>query len=199
VRFDTYNKLTYPYKFFYVEFNPYIAERFTYYSQDSSGEDNLIRNVFYSGIDISTKFSRIFNAKMNSFGFDIDKLRHIITPSVSFAHIHEPTLPSSRLASFDSIDSIGKQNSMVLSLQNKLQTKRDGTTVDFLTFIVDSTYDFKLEGYGGRFSDINLDLEMLPSSWIKFESDAAFDLRKRNFRDANFDITFDLMKRRQIK
>lgn len=192
VRLDTYNKLSYPFKFSIFELNPYIATRYTYYSKDKYGDENLFRNVFYSGYSLLTHFYRIFDKKVNSYGLEIDKLRHIITPSLSYSFNHHPTLPSERLTAFDGIDSISKQNSMTLSLENRLETKRGGTTVDFLRFIIDSPYDFKLEGHGGRFGDINFDLEILPNSWLKYWSDAKFDLRRRSFRNANFDVEFSL-------
>jgi len=103
------------------------------------------------------------------------------------------------LTGFDSIDSISRSNTMTLSLQNKLQTKRDEESVDFLNFIVDSVYTFKSEGQGGRFSDIGLDLEVLPNSWIEFESAAVFDLRERNFSSASFDTIFRFDKEKGEK
>ena len=172
---------------------PYVGTRYTYYSKDKNGDENLLRSVFYSGHTISTKFYRIFpDLKVNSFGLEIDKLRHIITPSLEYAYIHDPTLPSDRLTAFESVDAITQSNVLNLSLENKLQTKRDGTSVDFLTLIIKSPYSFKMEGHGGRFGDINFDLEMFPNSRFKFWSDASFDLRRRSFRNANFDIEFTL-------
>ncbi|MDD5618400.1 MAG: hypothetical protein PHG69_04835, partial [Candidatus Omnitrophica bacterium] len=164
----------------------------TYYSKDKNGSEKVFRNVFYTGYDILTKFYRIFDAKLNKYGIEIDRLRHVITPSVKYAYIHDPTLPSERLCAFDDIDSITAQNTATLSLENKLQTKRKGVNVDFLTFIIDSPYYFNMEGHGGRFDYINFDLEMLPNSWMKFWSDAQFNLRKRAFSVANFDVTFPL-------
>ncbi|MBL7130039.1 MAG: LPS-assembly protein LptD [Candidatus Omnitrophica bacterium] len=193
VRFDTYNQISYPFKLALFNLEPSVGTRYTYYSKDKNGKEDLFRYVFYSGCSLLTKFYRTFNdIKVNSFGLEIDKLRHIITPSLEYSYINEPTLPSERLTAFESIDSISKQNTVTLSLQNKLQTKRGGQSIDFLTFIVSSPYNFKLEGYGGRFGDLNFDLEILPNSWLKFWSDAAFDYRRRSFRTADFDIEFPL-------
>lgn len=198
VRLDTYNKISYPFRFSIFDLNPFVATRYSLYSKDKNGDENLFRNVFYSGFDMLTKFYRVFDVKVNSYGLEIDKLRHVITPSLSYSFNHHPTLPSERLTAFDSIDSISKQNSMKLSLENKLQTKRNGTDVDFLRLIMDSPYDFKLEGHGGRFGDIHFDLEMLPNSWLKYWSDANFDLRRRSFRNANFDIELPLTDRGKV-
>jgi hypothetical protein len=169
-----------------------VGTRYTYYSKDKNGSENLYRNVFYTGYDTLIKFYRLFDVEVNKYGLEISKLRHVITPSIKYAYIHDPTLPTDRLTAFDNIDSISAQNKATLSLENKLQTKRNGTSVDFLNFIVDSPYYFNMEGHGGRFNYINFDLEMLPNSWLKYWSDAQFDLRRRAFSTANFDVTFPL-------
>jgi len=191
VRFDTFNKFSYPLKFLFMELNPFIGERISYYSKDKEGNENLLRNIFYSGLDISTKFYRIYDVYIDSWGISIDRLRHIIMPLIEFDYIHQPTLSSSRLNTFDSVDSISVSNTVKLSLINKLQTKRDSETIDFLSFIVDSTYNFKTENLGGGFSDINFDLELLPNSRLKFYSDAKYDLNEHYFKNANFDIKFN--------
>jgi len=126
--------------------------------------------------------------KVDSFGFEIDRLRHIITPSLDYSYIHDPTLPSDRLTGFDGIDSISQGNSMTFSLENKLQTKRDGGTVDFIRLLISSPYYFKLEGHGGRFGDITFDLDVKPNSWLEYYTNAEFDLRRHKFRTADFDV-----------
>ncbi|MFC1708699.1 LPS-assembly protein LptD [Candidatus Omnitrophota bacterium] len=195
VRVDTYNQLSYPFKlaFFNISFEPFVGPRYTYYSKDKNGSEHLFRYAFYTGYSVLTKFYRTFqDVKINSFGLEIDNLRHIITPSLSYAYNNDPTLPSYRLTAFEEIDGISQSNTMTVSLENKLQTKRDGQSVSFLTFIASSPYSFKLEGYGGRFDDLELDLEILPNSWLKYWSDAKFDFRRRKFREANFDIELSL-------
>jgi len=198
VRADTFNKLSHPMNISFINFNPYVGARNTFYTKDKFGDqNNLYRTVFYSGFDMSTKFYKMLSdVCINSWGLEIDKLRHIITPSLSYSYIHDPTLPSDRLTPFDSIDSITKQNRLTLSLENKLQTKRGSDSVNFLTFIVSSPYDFKLDGLGeksrSRFGDVTFDLEMIPNSRLNYESQAIFDTRKRSFRTANFDLDYKL-------
>jgi len=192
VRFDTYNEITCPFRFAFLENSPFIGTRETYYSKDKNGSERIFRNVFYAGHDVLMRLYRIFDVNVNKYGLEINKLRHVITPSVKYSYIHNPTLPSERLTAFDSLDSIAKENTATLSLENKLQTKRNGDSVDFLTFIVESPYYFNLEGYGSRFNYIDFDLEMLPNSWLEFWSDAQFDLRRRSFSTANFDVKFPL-------
>jgi hypothetical protein len=78
---------------------------------------------------------------------------------------------------------------MDFSLENKLQTKRENVTVDFLRFIASNNYSFNIEGRKRRLGDnISFDLEMLPYNWMRFESDAILNRRKKIFTSANFDL-----------
>jgi len=191
VRADTFNQISYPFKLAFFHIEPSVGTRYSYYSKDMNGSEDLFRGIFYSGCSLLTKFYKVFDdVHFNKFGLEINKLRHIITPSLDYQFINEPTLPIERLTAFDSLDTISKLNQVTLSLENKLQTKRDDQSVDFLRFLLSSPYDFQLEGHGGRFGDISADLEMLPNSWLKFGADAAFDPRRKSFRNANFAVTY---------
>ena len=189
-RADTFNQVSYPCKLAFFNLEPSVGMRNSFYSKDKNGSEHLFRSIFYSGASVLTKFYKTFNdIKVDSFWLEIDNLRHIITPSLDYEYINEPTLSGERLTAFDAVDSIAKKNQITLSLENKLQTKRAGESVDFLRFIVSSPYQFKLEGYGGRFGDISMDLELLPNRWLTFNSEAEFDPHRRAFRTANFDVT----------
>ncbi|MDP1852644.1 MAG: LPS assembly protein LptD [Candidatus Omnitrophota bacterium] len=188
-RIDSYSQLSYPKKIGFVETSPYVALRETYYDRDRDSEsDDALRSTFYTGIDMSTKFYRIFDAKTDFLKLDINKLRHVITPSVSYGYIHEPTVPSSKFFAFDGIDSIAKSNSASLGLENKLQTKRSGKSVDLVRFIMDTRYDFHLKPQGSRFGNINFDFEATPYEWMRFEADSEYDKDDRAFKAANFDL-----------
>lgn len=188
-RVDNENKLSYPKKIAFIETSPFVTFRETYYDRDAdSSSDDVFRGVFSTGIDMSTKFYRIFETHTNVFNLDINRLRHVITPSISYGYTHEPTVPSSKLYIFDGVDSISGSNSATLSLENKLQTKRGDKIVDLLRFLVDSPYIFHFEDHGSRFGNINLDLEATPYDWLRFESDAIYDKDDRAFKNAGFDF-----------
>lgn len=199
ITFDLYNKLSLSSKIAFVELNPYVAARETFFSEDTS--DNkwpAPRTVFYSGVDLTTKFYRIFN--VHSKILDINYLRHIIQPTASFNYVHEPTVSSSHIKSV--VGDISASNSVSLELLNKLQTKRGGGTgedlrsEDILRYSVNTTYSFKSKSQGGgRFSDFSFDLELLPRDWIKFEAVATYNHRENYFNNANFDIILDFGQR----
>ncbi|MDP2927716.1 MAG: LPS assembly protein LptD, partial [Candidatus Omnitrophota bacterium] len=80
-RLDTKNTFSLPTKIAFIQFKPFVASRQTFYDQGANGQSGIIRTIFYSGADMSTKFYRIYNVKTNFLGLDINALRHIITPS----------------------------------------------------------------------------------------------------------------------
>lgn len=187
VRFDTYNKLSFPKRFFYISLDPYVAIRETAYSKDVNGDSIDPRAVFYYGIDTSAKFFRIFNFDTNFLNLDINDLRHIVTPSVNYAFINDPTIPPSKFLQFDGIDSQVGSETITFSLENKLQTKRDNKTVDLLRFITNTSYDL-YNTDGSRFSNVKYDLEIIPNSNSRIELDSEYDTQEYVFRNLNVDV-----------
>ncbi|HOX54699.1 MAG TPA: LPS export ABC transporter periplasmic protein LptC [Candidatus Omnitrophota bacterium] len=188
-RFDTYNELSHQDKVGFVGVSPFVGVRETYFSNNIDKSGDELRNVLYSGINLSTKFYKLFDKSNDTLFFRYNGLRHIITPSITYSYIRKPNVTSAELIQYDTIDSIGKASDLKLSLENKLQTKRDLKTVDFLRYIVDSTYIFKHgQDEGGSFSNINSDLEFLPHNWIRLDADSVYDRRNKYFSSGNFDI-----------
>lgn len=201
VRLDTYNQLSLPARASIFWVRPFVGTRETYYSKDSQGESLNPRTAFYSGMDVSTKFFRVFNFNSNFLGMDINGIRHVITPLAQFAYIHTPTIPAAKLQQFDTIDSISTSNKVTLELTNKLQTKRsDNNKVDFAMLKVNTDYLFKPKGStGSSFSDFLFDLELLPYSWLRIDADATYkhsgdhyDGNYNRFSTVNYGMSFNL-------
>ena len=153
---------------------------------------------------MSTKFYRLFDVRTNALGLDINGIRHIVTPSIGYAYNHKPSIPSSKLVQVDAIDSINSSNAANLELSNKFQTKRNGMSVDFTDFRINSSYLFKpkpAEKHGSNFSDVLFDLTFLPNSWMRFDSEVTYkhsgvrtDPNYGKLSNINNDITFNLGK-----
>jgi LPS-assembly protein len=146
-RADTYHQLLLPETLFgWLNVMPRAGGRFTYYSEENTAtagvNDETYRRVFNAGADVSFKLSRLWTGATNSL-LQIDGLRHIIEPSVSYIYVPNPSTPPTQLPQFDSqvpsllelpvqfpdyndIDSIDSQNVVRFGLRNTLQTKRDG-------------------------------------------------------------------------
>jgi len=204
MRLDTDNELSRPMKIGFIEFRPFVGGRNTYYSKTKDPEDyNSIRGIFRTGASLSTRFYRVFDVKVEEYGLDIHRLRHIITPSVSYEFANEPTLESSQIDSFDSIDNLDNIHSLSLSLENKLQTKRNATSVDLLRFVLGTNFHLKEHPGKGGFGSVSTDIDFTPADWIKFYFDSTYDTQKERLETANFDIyinggnkwSFDVGKR----
>jgi hypothetical protein len=122
-----------------------------------------------------------------------------------------PTIPISNIKQIDATDAINRGNTAALSLSNKLQTKRNGQSVDLVDFLITTNVvlDPKTgdnafltpragESLKDNFSDILFKLKILPYSWMRFEGDATFghsdhtNVNYNKFSLASYDLTFDL-------
>ena len=205
-RFDSTTRLSIPRKVFFIEFTPFVKSQETYYNKDKFGNTNLIRTIFFSGADLSTKFYRLFNIKTDFLGLDIDQLRHIITPTIGYTYQNSPTISSLKLKQFDGVDSIGFNGSTAaLAIYNKLQTKRNGTSVDLVDFRVNNTYNFKTKTAPGSLSDFLFNLRVLPYSWMTFQADTTYkhsgdrsDPNYGHFVNVNYDLSLSFGEERSI-
>ena len=199
VRVDAYNQLSFPQKLAFLAVTPHVGVRETYYSKDKNGDSLDPRTAFYSGIDVSTKFYRMFNLATNFLGLDINGLRHVITPVVKYAFINEPTVPRHKLQTFDLIDTVERVKRFSFELVNKLQTKRKNKTVDLARLKVTTDYNLVRGVETGKgFSEFLFDLELIPYAWLRMESEVIYEPRHSKFKSANFDISMDLGKERAL-
>lgn len=184
------NEISYPAKVSFIEVRPFVGAQHTYYSRTKEEMmQDKVRGVFKTGIDLSTKFYRIYEKETNAFNLEIDKLRHVITPSIAYSYQANPTVQAGELDQYDSIDALARTHIAILSLENKIQTKRDGESVDLVRFILSTPYNFKQESNSpSRFGNINADLEVTPYKWLGFYSDSAYDPHEGNLVEANFDL-----------
>lgn len=198
VRFDVFNQLSYNARLLKaLNVTPYAGIRETYYSKNKWGDPNKIRTVFNAGADASIKFYKIYDAQTNFLGLDINKLRHIITPTASYFYVHPPTISPDNLNQFDEIDAIDKQNGVTLALENRLQTKRmygDGMrSVDLATFIISTDYMFRLEKNSlalktNKFESIDMKLELIPYSWAYMLADMSIDPKRYVIQSGSIDL-----------
>ncbi len=189
MRLDVNTEISYPMKVSFIEVKPYVGGRHTYYSRAKNTKvDNSIRGIFFTGVSMSAKFYRIFDVNVDAFGINIHRLRHIVTPTISYSYKSNPTIPSSYLDSYDSIDSQEREHKIVFGLENKFQTKRNDKTVDFAR--VNLSTDFYLKEHPGKggFNQITADIDIFPSDWLKFYFDAKYDAHRDALSEANFDI-----------
>lgn len=189
IQVDWFQQLKYALSLFRpVEVTPRAGVRQTFYTKDiqggserPDGERNFFSGQFSSGVDTSLKLFRIFPVATNALGLNLNLLRHVLTPTVSYSYIHEPTVPR-ELLNFPA--SPGPSNQVSFGVENKLQTRRPIAaggrlqSVDLARFLVSIPYTFQGSGnkQGGRLGDWSFDLETYPWPWLRLESDWTYPL-----------------------
>jgi len=205
VRFDSNDDINHPFKIGFIQFNPHLGGEETYYSRTADvNESNIIRGVLRDSLDMSTKFYKIWDDYHSNFaGIDINGLRHVITPTITYLYQAKPTFPAGRLNQFDpSIDDLYRIHQFEFGLENKLQTKRNGEIVDLLRFLVNVNYGLKgttvgspaqTSGLGatGRrgFNPYDSQLDFNPTDWLTLHNDNEYDFHYGHWNSENFDGT----------
>ena len=217
LRLDSDNELSRPLKIAFLEFRPFAGAEETAYSRTlDSRDNNAVRQVLKTGTDVSTKFYKIYDFNYNKYGIEINRLRHVITPTAGYLFQHHPTLASSKLFPYDGIDARTQTDKFSLGLENKWQTKREGKSVDLLRALL--TTDFRLKDNrlistgttsmteypsSASFGDVTLDMEFTPNKYVSLYSDMTYDNDLQHLRTANLDAyinshknwTFDVSRR----
>lgn len=189
MRLDTDNELSYPMKLGFIEAKPFMGAQHTYYSRAKSKDDyDSIRGIFRTGVSLSTKFYKIVDIETDFWGADIERMRHIVTPSVLYEYTAPPTIASSVFDSFDGIDSQTNKHSINLSLENKFQLKRNGKTVEFLRAIIATDFRLKEDPARVGFDQITTDVDFRPTDWLTMYFDSSYDTRTDKLDTANFDM-----------
>jgi hypothetical protein len=209
-RADTYHQLLLPETFFgWLNVTPRAGGRLTYYdaADNPGGPGNVTyRKVFNTGVDVSFKASQLWTGATNSL-LDVDGLRHIIEPSVSYVYVPKPSATPSQLPQFDSelpslqilpvefpdynnIDSIDSENVLRFGLRNTLQTKRDGQITSLLDWNL--LLDWRLNPNPGQstFNDLYSVISFHPRTWIALDSQLRYDINGNNLNLAFHQITF---------
>lgn len=196
-RVDTRNQLQYQTNILgWLGLTPFVGTQQTWYSEDLADNPNVIRGNFFTGIGMNTRFSKIYDIKSNIFNMEINKLRHIITPTVSYGYAHRPTVSSDSLKQFDDVDSLGFSNAVSPSIESKLQTKRmvddKLQTVDLARFVVGTAYNFGFEDKkGGKLSNYDLTFEATPYNWMRTLARSTYDPHRARFESFSFDMVGD--------
>ena len=197
-RVDTNNQLSYQSNILgWLGIRPFAGTEQTYFSRGLTGDErNLIRGNFFTGIDLNTRFYRTFDIKSNALNMEINNLRHVISPTVSYFYAHRPTVPPGNLAQFDSIDGLNFTNVISPSLENKLQTKRmvGGAmqAVDIARFVVGNSYNFRSgDKRRGRLGSYSFLAESKPYNWMRILSTATYNPRISKFDTFTFNIVGD--------
>jgi len=193
--FDSYNQLSYQAKVGFLSVMPYAGTKQTFLSREIDKDQSIISGAAYTGVDVSTKFYKVFDTHSSFFGIELNKLRHVLTPTMGYLHISRPTQDSSLMLA----DGVSRSSVMSLGLENKLQTKigeGGNQVVDLAMLLVNTTYDFN-HTPGSQLGDFTGKLELKPYAWLTATSNAIVDPHKRYHHqwlkqiDNNVSFNFD--------
>lgn len=159
-RFDAHPKLSYRDNIGPIAVQPYVGIRDTFYSEDASGSNSVNRYLYETGTTLSTKMSRIFVFSKDDA--ELIRMRHIITPIVSYAYLSPSNVMSENLIKFDGIDSASNSHGISFALDNKLQTKKNKNVNDLLYVSPSVNYSLKTRGQKSGFSTGALQTEITP-------------------------------------
>ena len=107
---------------------------------------------------------------------------------MAYLYQHEPTLASDKLHQFDIVDQQTRLHSLFFGLENKLQTKRKGKSVDLVRLLVGTDFKLKEDPGKGGFNNVTSDLEVKPFDWLSFYMDTKYDTIADHISTINFDL-----------
>lgn len=196
MRFDTDNEVSRPFKVSFLEFRPFAGTEQTYYSRTlNKGDYNSVRGIFRTGTDVSTKFYRVYDVNYNKYGIELNKLRHVWTPTVAYLYQHAPTVGSDKLFNYDATDVKHTLHRFSPGLGSVFQTKRNGQSVDILRSLLSTDYymsDNKeingLLNRRGGWGDVKLDNELYVNKYVVFHQDATYSNEERHIQTVNADL-----------
>lgn len=192
MRLDTDNEISYPFKIKFIEMRPFVGGRETFYTKAlEKRDDNTLRGIFRTGSDLSTKVFKVYDVHTNALGLNINRLRHVITPSVAYFYTHDPTLDSAKLVQFDGIDSQLRGHGMTFGFENKLQTKRHGKSEDLLRLLLSSDFYLKEDTRKSGFNTVRSDMDFRPNQYLTLYSESSYDSIEEHLSTANFDLYFN--------
>jgi len=193
-RFDTDHEFSYLTKLFrFLTFNPYFGVRQTWYSVDASCTESKFRSAYTLGTRFSTKFYRVFDINSNVLNLDINGLKHVVTPSIDYKFMPEPSVKASELKQFEPVDAIGPYKGVTLSVVNRLLTKRgqnksEATLARFTT----STRILIKTIQNKSLDDVNFDLELTPYDWLIMDFESIYNAKENSIDRVNANIAAEV-------
>lgn len=172
------------------------------------------RTVFNTGAEASFKISREWEGAQNR-ALGLDGLRHVIQPFTNFSYVAESGVDPSAVLPFDryqpttqlrpidfpqftAIDSIDNWTVWRMGVRNRLETRRDDTTVTWLE--LDTYFDVNLENPYDRtrYSNLFNKIRFTPVPWASLVIDSQVPAFDRGFTEVNTHVAFQPVSSLQV-
>ncbi len=172
---------------------------------------STVRGVLNAGFESSFKFSREF-ASVQSRAWGLESLRHVVQPYTDFSFAYTTEKPddilqidrfqrSDQLPLFDfpqftSTDSIDNWTVWRLGVRNRLQTRRDNHTFNWLE--MDTYFNVNIDEpafaggrfHDGTFSNVYNVLRWSPVPWVNLSIASQLPLLDEGFTEVNSNLNF---------
>ncbi len=221
-RYDSFHQILYPKQYFgWLNFTPNVGGRATYYDESlvNANQPNAMRTVFNTGFEAGFKASRTWKDVQDK-QWEIDGLRHIVEPSISYGFVARPNYGPSELEQFDvehssfgvdenlppitfpqytGVDSIDSSNVFRPGIRQRLQTRRDGTSWDLADLnIYKDIFVDKKDGENA-FSDVFTEFEAKPVRWLTLDWRSRYDYQNDQIRESSTGLTVYKAKVWQVR
>ena len=134
-RLDTAHEVSCPFQLGCVRAEPFLWGDLTGYSRGANDESSSLRLATAYGVRAAANFYRTFDTQSSLF--EVDRLRHILTPMVEYGNLCYVSRDSSDYVQNDEIDALDESHFVTVGLLSRLQTYRQTDTgrkaVDLLT------------------------------------------------------------------
>ena len=119
-RFFTEHELQFPFAWAGWKIAPYLNAAYTWY--ENVVEDGNDRTLLSAGVRASTTWWKIYNIRSRLW--DLNRLRHVVTPTVDVFATWVRTKNPGDILQFDEIDALDDTKVIRLGLRQRLQTRR---------------------------------------------------------------------------
>ena len=175
---------------------------------------NKLRTVFNGGVESSFKLSRTWESAQST-RWGLDGLRHIIQPYTNFSWVSSSESDPASILQFDryqpstqlrpidfpqftAVDSIDNWTVWRLGVRNRLQTRRDDSTIGWMgvdTYIeVNLDNPFDQTQYSNLFNRFGFS----PVPWATFEVLSQIPVFEKGFTEVNTNVTLQPISNLQV-
>ncbi len=175
---------------------------------------SIVRGVMNAGVEASFKLSRSWEGAQST-ALGLDGLRHIIQPFTNFSWVSSSNSNPATILQFDRfepstqlrpidfpqftpIDSLDSWTIWRLGVRNRIQTRRDDSTVSWadLETYIDVNFDnpFDKTQYSNLFNNITF----TPVPWASFAISSQVPVFEKGFTEVNTAVSFQPIANLQI-
>lgn len=204
-RVDAYYSLTRPYSpREWLTMTPVVGGRATHYNR-AIGRDNYTRLLGEAGFDVEMRASGLYDVQSETW--DINGLRHLVTPKVSYRYIPEADngrafIPAIDRRVFDTylqplglgnrrnIDDLAATNTLRLGVDNVLQTRaKNYGSRDLVSLALATDVYFDFKPGTEKTSPLHAALAITPAEWITFDLYQRYTLQSGKLEEINTGLT----------